>query len=130
MKLLEFLNLKDSIELLTKVKFSDFKITLDIYNLSKKTNEMLDLYRQEHSKIVEEYVQKDDNGNVMIDDKRQFMFKNDEDRQKFIDSVSELNNTEITDVNKIDISIEKIQGNNNSLTADVMLKLDPIITWC
>lgn len=130
MKLLEFLNLKDSIELLTKVKFSDFKITLDIYNLSKKTNEMLDLYRQEHSKIVEEYVQKDDNGNIMIDDKRQFMFKNDEDRQKFIDSVSELNNTEITDVNKIDISIEKIQGNNNSLTADVMLKLDPIITWC
>ncbi len=130
MKLLEFLNLKDSIELLTKVKFSDFKITLDIYNLSKKANEMLDLYRQEHSKIVEEYVQKDDNGNVMIDDKRQFMFKNDEDRQKFINSVTELNNTEITDINKIDISIEKIQGNNNSLTADVMLKLDPIITWC
>ena len=127
MKIIDILNAKESLMQLNKVKFNDFKIVSKVYKLSKQVQTVLDLVQQEQDKILDLYAKKDANNKPIIIS-GQYQFETIENRNKFIEEIGKLRNTECDEVEKIDISLQSIQV-ASELTSEQMLKLDPIINW-
>lgn len=127
MKIIDILNAKESLVLLSKCKFSDFKITNKLYKLTKKVNEVLDMVQQEQRKIVSLYVSKDDNGNPIVKD-NQYQFDNVDARNKFIHEIEELKNSQADEIERLDIQSDKLQSGDMLTVSDVIL-LEPLINW-
>jgi len=127
MKIIDILNSRESLAKLNKIKFNDFKVVSSIYKLTKKVNEVLDMVQQEQQKIINLYVKKDDNGKIVVAN-NQYQFDNNENRIKFIKDMESLKQSNIDDIQKIDISMSKIQ-NGAELTGEELIKLEPLINW-
>ena len=127
MKIIDILNSRESLAKLNKIKFNDFKVVSSIYKLTKKVNEVLDMVQQEQQKIIDLYVKKDDNGKIVVAN-NQYQFDNNENRIKFIKDMESLKQSNVDDIQKIDISMSKIQ-NGAELTGEELIKLEPLINW-
>lgn len=127
MKVIDILDAKESLAKLNLVKFSDFKIVSSIYKLTKKVNNVLDMVQQEQKKIIDIYAKKDNNGKTIILN-NMYQFEDEEKKNNFIKEMSDLKQQDIDDINKIDISMSKIQY-GAELTGEELMKLEPLINW-
>ena len=127
MTIKQILDAKPSLIKLNKIRFSDFKIVSKVYKLSKNIDSALELANAEQDKIIQTYVKKDENGNLVITN-NQYQFATEQDRLNFINEIEKLRNQEIEELNKIDIPTEKVQLVND-FSAEDMLLLDSIINW-
>lgn len=127
MTIKQILDAKPSLIKLNKIRFSDFKIVSKVYKLSKNIDSALELANAEQDKIIQTYVKKDGNGNLVIIN-NQYQFATEQDRLNFINEIEKLRNQEIEELNKIDIPTEKVQLVND-FSAEDMLLLDSIINW-
>lgn len=127
MTIKQILDAKPSLIKLNKIRFSDFKIVSKVYKLSKNIDSALELANAEQDKIIQTYVKKDENGNLVITN-NQYQFATEQDRLNFINEIEKLRNQEIEELNKIDIPTEKVQIVND-FSAEDMLLLDSIINW-
>lgn len=127
MTIKQILDAKPSLIKLNKIRFSDFKIVSKVYKLSKNIDSALELANAEQDKIIQTYVKKDENGNLVIIN-NQYQFSTEQDRLNFINEIEKLRNQEIEELNKIDIPTEKVQIVND-FSAEDMLLLDSIINW-
>lgn len=127
MTIKQILDAKPSLIKLNKIRFSDFKIVSKVYKLSKNIDSALELANAEQDKIIQTYVKKDENGNLVIIN-NQYQFATEQDRLNFINEIEKLRNQEIEELNKIDIPTEKVQIVND-FSAEDMLLLDSIINW-
>ena len=127
MKVIDILDAKESLAKLNLVKFSDFKIVSSIYKLTKKVNNVLDMVQQEQKKIIDIYAKKDNNGKTIILN-NMYQFEDEEKKNNFIREMNDLKQQDIDDINKIDISMSKIQY-GAELTGEELMKLEPLINW-
>ena len=127
MKVIDILDAKESLAKLNLVKFSDFKIVSSIYKLTKKVNNVLDMVQQEQKKIIDIYAKKDNNGKTIILNNT-YQFEDEEKKNNFIREMNDLKQQDIDDINKIDISMSKIQY-GAELTGEELMKLEPLINW-
>ena len=127
MKVIDILDAKESLAKLNLVKFSDFKIVSSIYKLTKKVNNVLDMVQQEQKKIIDIYAKKDDKGKTIILN-NMYQFEDEEKKNSFIKEMNDLKQQDIDDINKIDISMSKIQY-GAELTGEELMKLEPLINW-
>ena len=127
MKVIDILDAKESLAKLNLVKFSDFKIVSSIYKLTKKVNNVLDMVQQEQKKIIDIYAKKDNNGKTIILN-NMYQFEDEEKKNNFIKEMNDLKQQDIDDINKIDISMSKIQY-GAELTGEELMKLEPLINW-
>lgn len=127
MKVIDILNARDSLVKLIKVRFTDFKTTSNVYKLAKKVDATFDMVQKEQEKIIDIYVDKTAEGSpVIVNGNYSFAFA--ENRDKFLTDINKLRNEEVTDIEKIAISMDSIQVATDFSTED-MLKLDSIIDW-
>lgn len=127
MKIIDILVAKESVAKLNNFKFNDFKIVSNVYKLTKRINEILDLVKAEQQKIVDLYTKKDDNGKPIIEN-NQYQFETVEDRDNFISEFEKMKQTEVDDISRIDIPIDSVQI-ATEFTAKEMMQLEPIINW-
>ena len=127
MKVIDILNARDSLVKLIKVKFTDFKTTTNVYKLVKKVDATFDMIQKEQEKIIDIYVDKDNQGNTVIQNGN-YSFKSSENRDKFLQEINALRDEEVQDIEKLQIKLIDI-SNGPDLSAEDMLKLDPIIEW-
>lgn len=128
MKVIDILNAKDSLAKLNKIKFSDFRIVSNIYKLTKKVNDVLEMVQQEQKKIIANYVDKDETGNPIIKE-NQYQFSKVENRTKFIQEIEDLKASNVDDIVKIDISLSSIQFSEEDFSGEDMLRLESLINW-
>lgn len=128
MKVIDILNAKDSLAKLNKIKFSDFRIVSNIYKLTKKVNDVLEMVQQEQKKIIANYVDKDETGNPIIKE-NQYQFSQVENRTKFIQEIENLKVSNVDDIVKIDISLSSIQFSEEDFSGEDMLRLESLINW-
>lgn len=127
MKVIDILNARDSLVKLIKVRFTDFKTTSNVYKLAKKVDATFDMVQKEQEKIIDIYVDKTAEGSPVIVNGN-YSFSSAENRDKFLTDINKLRNEEVTDIEKITISMDSIQVATDFSTED-MLKLDSIIDW-
>lgn len=123
----DILNAKDSLIKLNNAKFSEFKIVASVYKLVKKVESILDMVTKEQNKIIDIYVQKQENGQLVIKD-NQYQFENDEKRNSFIMEMNKLRFTEVDDISKINIPTDSIQILSDFSSED-MVRLEPLVEW-
>lgn len=123
----DILNAKDSLIKLNNAKFSEFKIVASIYKLVKKVDSIFDMVTKEQNKIIDIYVQKQENGQLVIKD-NQYQFENDEKRNSFIMEMNKLRFTEVDDISKITIPTDSIQILSDFSSED-MVRLEPFVEW-
>lgn len=123
----DILNAKDSLIKLNNAKFSEFKIVASVYKLVKKVESIFDMVTKEQNKIIDIYVQKQENGQLVIKD-NQYQFENDEKRNGFIMEMNKLRSTEVDDISKITIPTDSIQILSDFSSED-MVRLEPLVEW-
>lgn len=123
----DILNAKDSLIKLNNAKFSEFKIVASVYKLVKKVESIFDMVTKEQNKIIDIYVQKQENGQLVIKD-NQYQFENDEKRNNFITEMNKLRSTEVDDISKITIPTDSIQILSDFSSED-MVRLEPLVEW-
>lgn len=127
MKVIDILNARDSLVKLIKVKFTDFKTTSNVYKLVKQVDATFDMIQKEQEKIIDIYADKNADGKPSIENGN-YCFSNSENREKFLNEINALRNEEVADIKKLTIKLNTIQ-NASDLSAEDMIKLDPIIEW-
>lgn len=123
----DILNAKDSLIKLNNAKFSEFKIVASVYKLVKKVESIYDIVTKEQNKIIDIYVQKQENGQLVIKD-NQYQFENEEKKNGFIVEMNKLRFTEVDDISKITIPTDSIQHIVDFSSED-MVRLEPLIEW-
>lgn len=123
----DILNAKDSLIKLNNAKFSEFKIVASVYKLVKKVESIYDMVTKEQNKIIDIYVQKQENGQLVIKD-NQYQFENEEKKNSFITEMNKLRFTEVDDISKITIPTDSIQYILDFSSED-MVRLEPLIEW-
>lgn len=123
----DILNAKDSLIKLNNAKFSEFKIVASVYKLVKKVESIFDMVTKEQNKIIDIYVQKQEDGQLVIKD-NQYQFENDEKRNGFIMEMNKLRSTEVDDISKITIPTDSIQILSDFSSED-MVRLEPLVEW-
>lgn len=123
----DILNAKDSLIKLNNAKFSEFKIVASVYKLVKKVESIYDMVTKEQNKIIDIYVQKQENGQLVIKD-NQYQFESEEKKNGFITEMNKLRFTEVDDISKITIPTDSIQHIVDFSSED-MVRLEPLIEW-
>lgn len=127
MKIIDILNARNSIAMLNRIKFADFKMVSNVYRFTKRINEVLEMHQQEQKKIIDIYVLKDEKGQLVIKN-NQYQFADEKVKQKFIEDMNSLALSEVPDLDRIDISLDSVQA-AEGFTSEELLKLEPLINW-
>ena len=127
MKVIDILVARDSLVKLIKVRFTDFKTTSAVYKLVKKVDSVTDMVQTEQKKIIDIYADKDEKGNLVVQNGN-YIFSKPENNAKCVEEMNKLRNEEVTDVEKITIKLDSVQ-NASELSAEDIIKLEPVIDW-
>lgn len=108
MKIVQTLNARDSLAKVNKIKFNDFNITIRVFKLTKRVNEILEIVQMEQKRIIEEYVLTDEKGNPVIENSR-YKFKNVSDAKQYEEEYAVMLNTEADDLEQIQIPLASVK---------------------
>lgn len=112
---------KEALIKLNNVKFNDFKIAMKVFKLMKSVNENIDFFTSEYNKIVDSYdCEKIQNGSLK--------FKTVEDKVKFEEEQHKLLNTELENIEKIEIPLASVENAKDFSGNDIMA-LSPFVEW-
>lgn len=111
---------KESLMKLNQAKFKDFKMVMKIYNLTKKFNEVVDIVKDQQQKLINEYATGTEDGVVK--------FENDENKQKFVEELEKIKNTEYTDIEMLTIHSSDITYLPD-FSGNDMIILSAFIIW-
>lgn len=127
MKIIQILNARDSLAKINKIKFDDFNITFKVFKLTKRVNEILEVVKVEQNKLISEYVITDNNGVPEVNG-HQYMFKDPDAENKYLEEYKSLLNTSASLIEPIEIPLSSVKSAADISTED-LFKLDPLIKW-
>ena len=127
MKIIQILNARDSLAKVNKIKFNDFNITIRVFKLTKRVNEILEIVQMEQKRIIEEYVLTDEKGNPVIENSR-YKFKNVSDAKQYEEEYAAMLNTEAEDLEQIQIPLASVKSATD-ISSEDLIKLVSLIEW-
>lgn len=127
MKIVQTLNARDSLAKVNKIKFNDFNITIRVFKLTKRVNEILEIVQMEQKRIIEEYVLTDEKGNPVIENSR-YKFKNVSDAKQYEEEYAVMLNTEADDLEQIQIPLASVKSATD-ISSEDLIKLVSLIEW-
>lgn len=127
MKIIQILNARDSLAKVNKIKFNDFNITIRVFKLTKRVNEILEIVQMEQKRIIEEYVLTDEKGNPVIENSR-YKFKNVSDAKQYEEEYAVMLNTEADDLEQIQIPLASVKSATD-ISSEDLIKLVSLIEW-
>ncbi len=127
MKIIQILNARDSLAKINKIKFDDFNVTIKVFKLTKKVNEILEIVQTEQNKLMSEYAIVDENG-IPIVKGSQFSFKDSDAKNKYYEEYKAILNTDVDDLEPIEIPLSSVKSAND-ISSEDLIKLDSLIKW-
>lgn len=119
MKLYEILNFADIYPEIRDTKMP-FKTTYKLTMLSKKIEENATFYREELQKLLKEYAELDENGEIKFNDNGDVNLK-PETRDEFNEKWTELQNIEVEVDDKLRFDVDELDGIEFSLRSTQMI---------
>lgn len=124
----DILECRSSIIKLTKIKFNNFKTTIDVYKLYKQIEETLSITDQENKKIIDIYCKKDQNGKVITKEGK-YQFDSNDNMNKYLNDINKLVSQEVS-FGKVSINVNDIDINSSEkLSTSDMVLLESLIEW-
>lgn len=129
MTIKNILDIKDTVKKLLNVHFTSFKVVRNLTKTVKRFDEEIDIYTSQLQKLIDDYAEKDENGNIVTSEKGDVKIKK-EFIGDFNKAYSEMLNVEVfEDFEKIDISEKDFLYSKDLPTVSEMLVLSSIINW-
>ena len=131
MKLSEVLAVREPLNKLSQLHFSNFRVVRSLANLIKSVNNEVDFFNESFKKLVDSYAEKDECGNPVIVKNGNIKLKDEEAKAAFDKEYADLLNLDVSDnVHKITIYESDFKSPDDILTPIEMMNLDPVIDWC
>lgn len=127
MKIIQILNARDSLAKINKIKFDDFNVTIKVFKLTKKVNEILEIVQTEQNKLMSECAIVDENGTPIVKSS-QFSFKDSDAKNKYYEEYKAILNTDADDLEAIEIPLSSVKTAND-ISSEDLIKLDSLIKW-
>lgn len=130
MRVIDILNLRPIINKVVNTRYSNYKVARNLALLKIEIDKEIDIYTKEEYKLLSKYASVNEEGKIIIDDNKNIIFDNDENRIKYANEIQKVQTTEINiNFEKFSICESDYVDSSDIPTPFEMVELINFVEW-
>lgn len=130
MRVIDILNLRPIIDKIVNTRYSNYKVARNLALLKIEIDKEIDIYTKEEYKLLSKYASVNEEGKIIIDDNKNIIFDNDENRINYANEIQKVQTTEINiNFEKFSICEYDYIDSNDIPTPFEMVELIDFVEW-
>lgn len=130
MRVIDILNLRPIIDKVVNTRYSNYKVARNLALLKIEIDKEINIYTKEEYKLLSKYASVNEEGKIIIDDNKNIIFDNDENRIKYANEIQKVQTTEINiNFEKFSICESDYVDSSDIPTPFEMVELINFVEW-